>query len=53
VKTQKERAEAKRAEKLELIQEQVDQGTLTIRKMTAKERAKHPPRERPERPRRR
>jgi hypothetical protein len=49
VKTQKERADAKRAEKLELIQEQVEQGTLKIRKMTAKERKANPPRERPER----
>ena len=49
MKTQKERADAKRAEKLELIQEQVEQGSLKIRKMTKKERAANPPRERPER----
>jgi hypothetical protein len=53
VKTQKERADAKRREKLELMQDQVEQGSLTIRKMTAKERAAHPPRPRPERGRRR
>jgi hypothetical protein len=53
VKTQKERADDRRREKLELMQEQVEQGTLKIRKMTAKERAAHPPRERPERSSRR
>jgi hypothetical protein len=52
VTTQKERDAAKRAEKLAAVQEQVEKGTLKIRKMTAKERAAHPPRERPERPRR-
>ena len=46
--TQKDRAEQKRQEKLELIQEQLDKGQLTIRKMTSAERAKHPPRPRPE-----
>ena len=53
VKTQKERADEKRQAKLELMQEQIEAGTLKIRKMTAKERAAHPPRERPERSRRR
>ena len=47
--TQKDRAEAKRREKLEAIKDQVEDGSLTIRKMTAKERAAHPPRPRPER----
>ena len=42
--TQKERDAAKREEKLALVQEQVEKGTLKIRKMTAKERAAHPPR---------
>jgi hypothetical protein len=44
--TQKDRAEQKRREKLAHIKEQVAQGTLKIRKMTAKERAAHPPRSR-------
>ena len=48
MKTQKERADEKRQEKLEAIKEQVDAGTLTIRKMTAKERKANPPRPRPE-----
>jgi hypothetical protein len=46
--TQRERAEQKRREKLELIREQLDSGQLKIRKMTKAERAKHPPRPRPE-----
>jgi hypothetical protein len=50
--TQKERAEAKRREKLAAIKDQVEDGSLTIRKMTEKERAAHPPRPRPERGRR-
>jgi hypothetical protein len=53
VKTQKERADDKRREKLEQMQEQLDAGTLKVRKMTAKERAANPPRARPERGRRR
>jgi hypothetical protein len=48
VATPKERAEQKRKEKLELIQEQVDSGELTIRKMTPAERKKNKPRPRPE-----
>jgi hypothetical protein len=47
VKTQKERADERRQEKLDSIQEQIDRGTLTVRKMTAKERKENPPRERP------
>ena len=46
--TQRERAEQKRREKLELIREQLDSGQLKIRQMTPAERAKHPPRPRPE-----
>jgi hypothetical protein len=46
VKTQQQKAEERRKEKLAQIQEQVEEGTLTIRQMTAKERAKHPPRPR-------
>jgi hypothetical protein len=53
VKTQKDRADEKRREKLALMKEQVAQGTLKIRKMTAKERAAHPPRPRGEKKSRR
>jgi hypothetical protein len=49
--TQKERAEQRRREKLADIQDQIRKGTLKVRKMTAKERAAHPPRS--EAPRRR
>jgi hypothetical protein len=42
VKTQQQRSEEKRQAKLDLIQEQVDAGTLVIRKMTEKERAQFP-----------
>lgn len=44
MKTQRERNDEKRREKLAAIQEQVEQGTLTIRKMTPEERAANPPR---------
>jgi hypothetical protein len=53
VKTQKERDDQRRKEKLAAIDEQVEQGTLKIRKMTAKERKANPPKPRPERGRRR
>ena len=43
VKTIWERQEERRAEKLADIREQVAQGTLRIRQMTAKERADNPP----------
>jgi hypothetical protein len=52
VKSQKEKAEERREEKLAAVREQVERGTLKIRKMTAKERAAHPPRKRPEKVRR-
>ena len=45
-KTQRERAEEKREEKLALIREQIADGTLTIRQMTPEERKKDPPRKR-------
>ena len=45
-KTQRERAEEKREEKLALIREQIADGTLTIRQMTPEERKKDPPRQR-------
>jgi hypothetical protein len=44
--TQKDRAEEKRREKLEQIQEQVDSGQLKIRQMTPDERKRNPPRPR-------
>ena len=46
MKTPKERSEEKRQEKLADIQEQVDKGLLSIRKMTPEERKQNPPRER-------
>lgn len=46
VKTQKERAEEKRREKLADIQDQVDRGELSIRQMTPEERKKNPPKRR-------
>jgi hypothetical protein len=51
--TPKERAEERRQEKLVALQEQIEDGTLTVRKMTKEERAKHPPRPRPANSRRR
>lgn len=47
VKSTRERAEEKRQAKLELVQEQVESGSLVIRKMTAEERRQYPPRETP------
>jgi anti-sigma28 factor (negative regulator of flagellin synthesis) len=44
VKTQKERAEEKRRQKLEEMQEQIRDGSLVVRKLTAAEREKHAPR---------
>jgi hypothetical protein len=44
-----QRAEEKRKDKLAVVQEQIDAGTLKVRKMTAKERKANPPRPRPER----
>jgi hypothetical protein len=48
MKTTKQRSDERRQEKLKQVQRQIDEGTLTIRKMTAKERKAHPPRPRPE-----
>jgi hypothetical protein len=45
MKTTRERAEEKRAEKLEAIREQVANGRLVVRKMTDEERLKYPARE--------
>ena len=54
MKTLREKAEEKRQAKLDLIHEQVQQGTLVIRSMTDEERRRYPPRpEPPSRSRRR
>jgi hypothetical protein len=54
MKTARERAEAKRAEKLENVREQVASGSLVIRTMTDEERRRYPRRPpRPKRPARR
>jgi hypothetical protein len=53
MKTTRERSEERRQVKLAAVQEQIAAGTLTVRKMTAKERAAHPPQPRPERGKRR
>lgn len=44
MKTNRERAEEKRVEKLALIDEQVASGRLTVRQMTAEERRQFPAR---------
>jgi hypothetical protein len=46
----RERAELKRQEKLELVREQVESGSLVIRKMTEEERQRYP--RRPAQPKR-
>lgn len=48
--TQADRAAEKRRVKLEDVQRQVKEGSLTIRKMTAEERKRYPPK--PSTPRR-
>lgn len=52
VKTARERAEEKRLAKLDLVREQVDSGSLVIRKMTDEERKRYPPRDVQPKPRR-
>ena len=47
MKSARERAEEKRAEKLELVREQVENGSLVIRPMTREERRRYPPRREP------
>jgi hypothetical protein len=46
MKSARERAEEKRAEKLAVVREQVESGSLVIRKMTEAERRRYPPRAR-------
>ena len=43
-----QRAEERRQAKLADLQQQIEDGTLTVRKMTAEERKVNPPRPRPE-----
>jgi hypothetical protein len=47
MKTTRERAEERRQAKLEMVQEQVQDGSLVIRKMTDEERRQNPPRPAP------
>jgi hypothetical protein len=49
VKTQKERDQERRLGKLADVERQVKSGSLVIRKMTAEERERNPPRPRPPR----
>jgi hypothetical protein len=44
MKTTRERAEERRQAKLELVEEQVQNGSLVIRQMTDEERQQNPPR---------
>lgn len=44
MKSAREKAEEQREVKLELIREQVQSGSLVIRKMTKEERRRYPPR---------
>jgi hypothetical protein len=44
VKTTRERAEEKRREKLEFVRQQVESGSLVIRRMTDEELLRYPPR---------
>jgi hypothetical protein len=44
VKTERERAEEKRQAKLGVVREQVESGSLVIRRMTDEERRRYPPR---------
>ena len=46
-RTVREQQDKRREEKLKQVQEQVDDGSLVIRKMTAKERKANPPRDEP------
>jgi hypothetical protein len=48
MKSTRERAEELRQQKLDALREQVEAGTLTVRKMTTAERAANPPRPRTE-----
>jgi hypothetical protein len=43
LRTTRERAEERRVEKLELVRQQVESGSLVIRQMTDEERRRYPP----------
>jgi hypothetical protein len=47
MKTSRQRAEEKRQAKLDLVREQIEDGSLVIRQMTAAERRRYPPRPAP------
>ncbi|HKO27721.1 MAG TPA: hypothetical protein VJU80_09705 [Solirubrobacteraceae bacterium] len=47
MKNARERADEKREQKLALVREQVQNGSLVIRRMTAEERRRYPPRPAP------
>jgi len=51
-RTVREQQDKRREEKLKQVQEQVDDGSLVIRKMTEKEREQNPAKPRKERKRR-
>ena len=54
MKSTRERADEKRAEKLKVVREQFESGSLVIHQMTDEERRRYPPRPaQPKRPRRR
>lgn len=44
MKTTQERAKERRREKLAAVEAQIRSGSLVVRKMTAEERARYPPR---------
>ncbi len=46
-RTVREQQDKRREEKLKQVQEQVDEGSLVIRKMTKQERKANPPKPRP------
>jgi hypothetical protein len=46
-KTVRQRQAERRRQKLEDMQQQIEEGTLTIRQMTPAERKRHPPSDRP------
>lgn len=46
-RTVREQQDKRREEKLKQVQEQIDDGSLVIRKMTKEERADNPPKPRP------
>jgi hypothetical protein len=51
VKSSRQKADEKRQAKLDLVREQVESGSLVIRKMTDEERRRYPPQPpRPKRP---